>query len=70
MEFKRLQTLKIDREFKNLIRPLCKREYLQLEQNLIAYGCIDPIITWNGYIIDGHNRYDICHRHNIPLLLN
>ena len=66
MEFKRLQTLKIDREFKNLIRPLRKREYLQLEQNLIAYGCIDPIITWNGYIIDGHNRYDICHRHNIP----
>ena len=28
-------------------------------------GCTDPIITWNGYIIDGHNRYEICSRNNI-----
>ena len=23
------------------------------------------IITWNGIIIDGHNRYEICTKHNI-----
>ncbi|MDD4291090.1 MAG: hypothetical protein PHX51_02470 [Clostridia bacterium] len=58
--------LKIDNEFKNLIRPLRRKEYLQLEENLLADGCRDPIITWNGYIIDGHNRYEICNRHQIP----
>jgi len=58
--------LKIDNEFKDLIRPLRRKEYLQLEENLLADGCREPIITWNGYIIDGHNRYEICNRHRIP----
>lgn len=66
MGTKGIYPLKIDREFKNLIRPLMRKEYLQLEQNLISDGCIDPIITWNGFIIDGHNRYEICIRHKIP----
>lgn len=58
--------LKIDSEFKHLIRPLKRKEYIQLESNIIADGCRDPIITWNGLIVDGHNRYEICTRHNIP----
>ena len=58
--------LEIDQEFKNLIRPLRKDEYLQLEVNLTIDGCRDPIITWNNIIIDGHNRYEICNRLRIP----
>ena len=59
------QVLKIDEEFKQLIHPLKRQEYIQLESNIIADGCRDPIIVWNGYIIDGHNRYEICTRHGI-----
>ena len=58
--------LEIDQEFKTLIRPLRKDEYLQLEVNLTIDGCRDPIITWNNIIIDGHNRYEICNRLRIP----
>ena len=58
--------LKIDPEFKTLIWPLRKEEYLQLEVNLTIDGCRDPIITWNNIIIDGHNRYEICNRLHIP----
>ena len=57
--------LKIDKEFKTLIRPLSPKEYEQLEANILADGCRDPIVTWHGYIIDGHNRYEICRKHNI-----
>ena len=57
--------LQIDKEFKALIQPLPATEYEQLEKNIISDGCRNPIITWNGVIIDGHNRYDICHRNNI-----
>lgn len=57
--------LKIKKEFKNLIRPLHRQEYLQLEENILADGCRDPIITWNGYIVDGHNRYEICTKHDV-----
>ena len=63
MELKKLQ---IDDEFKHLIRPLKRKEFLQLEQNLLADGCRDPIVVWNDVIVDGHNRYEICTRHGIP----
>lgn len=58
--------LVIDEEFKNLISPLKRNELLQLEENLIQDGCLNPIIVWNGIIVDGHNRYFICSKHNIP----
>ncbi len=61
-----MKTLKIDNGFKDLIRPLFKAEYLQLEANLLADGCRHPIITWHDTIIDGHNRYEICTKHHIP----
>lgn len=58
--------LQIDPEFKALIPKLRKAELLQLESNLITDGCREPIITWNGIIVDGHKRYELCHRHGIP----
>lgn len=61
-----LVKLQIDPEFKALIPKLKKAELLQLECNLLADGCREPIITWNGIIVDGHNRYELCHRHGIP----
>lgn len=66
MEEKSLRILKIDPQFKNLIHPLRKREYLQLEENLLVDGCRDPLIVWNGILVDGHNRYEICTRQQIP----
>ena len=56
----------IDNEFRNLISPLTKEEFEQLENNIITEGGIhDPIITWNNIIIDGHNRYDICIKNDL-----
>ncbi len=59
------QELYIDKEFQTLIRPLSKKEYKQLEANLLADGCLDPIIVWGRIIIDGHHRYAICRKHNL-----
>lgn len=61
-----LMKLKIDPEFKSLIKQLQTKEYLQLESNILMDGCREAIITWNGIIVDGHNRYEICTRHGIP----
>ncbi len=54
--------VKVDREFQLLIPPLTPDEYKQLEANLIADGCRDPLVTWQGVLLDGHNRLEICHR--------
>lgn len=66
MSEKALYKLKIDKGFKNLIPPLNRNEYLQLEANLLADGCRDPIVVWKRVIIDGHNRYTLCTKHSIP----
>ena len=58
-------TLKINPKFEKLIRPLSKEENEDLEKSLLALGCQDSIKTWNGYIVDGHNRYRICNKHGI-----
>lgn len=63
---KSLRTLEIDPVFRDLIPPLSKDEFRRLESNILSEGCRDPLVIWRGYIIDGHNRYDICTRHGIP----
>lgn len=58
--------LKIDKEFQDLIPPLSKEEYEQLEKNIVADGCRDSLVVWNETIVDGHNRYEICNKYDIP----
>src|SRR6056297_1957130 len=55
----------IREDFKKLIPPLTSEEYKQLEENIIEEGCRDALVTWNGLILDGHNRYKICTEHGI-----
>jgi hypothetical protein len=59
-------TLTIDPEFQHLITPLSADEFAQLEANIKAEGCRDPLVVWDSTIIDGHNRYAICTKHGIP----
>jgi len=60
------QIILIDSEFKALIPPLSGEERQQLEVNIIADGCRDPLVMWSGTLIDGHNRYEICTRLGLP----
>ena len=60
----KLSQLKIDPEFQSKIPPLQFEEEQQLEQNIIAKGrLLNPIITWNSCILDGHTRYRILKKH-------
>jgi hypothetical protein len=59
--------IKIDKEFKELIPPLAKEEYNLLEKSILDEGLRDPIVIWNNIIVDGHNRFEICTKHNIKI---
>jgi site-specific DNA-methyltransferase (adenine-specific) len=59
-------TIIIDPAFKALIPPLAADELRQLEENILRDGCRDPLVVWDGRLIDGHNRYEICTRNSIP----
>ena len=53
-------------KFENCIASLSQSEYENLKQSLLQDGCRDAIVTWNGIILDGHNRYRICEENGIP----
>jgi N6-adenosine-specific RNA methylase IME4 len=57
--------IQINEEFKKLIPALTNEEFKQLESNCINEGIREKIITWNGFIIDGHNRYEISQKWNL-----
>jgi len=61
--------LKIDEDFKRLIPPLSLDELQQLEENIMRDGCREPLSVWYTSILDGHNRYDICTRLQIPFAI-
>lgn len=54
----------IDPEFEQKIPKLTEEEFAQLEENILSDGEIrDPLVIWNGTILDGHNRYRIYKKH-------
>lgn len=63
---KQVYNLQIDEHFKQLIPPLNSIEYTQLEENIVKDGCRESLCIWKNTIIDGHNRYEICTRLQIP----
>jgi len=59
--------MNIKQEFKDLIPPLTSEEFKQLEDNCLAEGIREKILTWNGFIIDGHNRYEISKKWDLDI---
>jgi hypothetical protein len=57
--------IEIDDEFHGLIPPLRPDEYEGLKEDIKKDGCREAIITWQGLILDGHNRYKICNELNL-----
>ena len=61
-----MHNIQIDSEFQALIPPLQAEELAQLEANILADGCRDPLVAWGNVLVDGHNRYSICSKHGLP----
>jgi hypothetical protein len=64
-----LHKLKIKDRFHNALPALTREARDILEQNLLTEGwrSHEAIVVWKekGCIVDGHNRYDLCHQHKI-----
>ena len=56
----------IDEEFRVLLPTLDGETFRLLEESILQHGCRDPLVLWNGILIDGYNRYKICTHHDIP----
>lgn len=65
------QSIIILKELREHIIPLSEHELWQLEKSLIKEGCHDALTVWvkspgQIVLVDGHNRYKLCEKNNIP----
>ena len=62
-----MKEYRIDPELNEVLPKLSDADYKALEQSLLTDGFKGaPIMVWGDIIVDGHNRYEICNKHNIP----
>ena len=57
--------MNIDAELQSLIRPLTDEEYEQLKESVLAEGIRDPLVVWNGILLDGHHRHKIAQEYGL-----
>jgi hypothetical protein len=58
--------LTIHPELETLLPRLTETEFAGLEESILKDGCLSPLVVWNNTLIDGHHRYEICRKHQIP----
>ncbi len=63
--------ISISPTLRDFIIPLSDEEKAQLEASIVEEGCRDTLVAWENsegelVLIDGHHRYGICTKHNIP----
>ena len=61
-----MQEIIIDEEFRDLLPALDEETHKALEENLLQNGCRDALVLWEGILVDGHNRFEICTKYSIP----
>ncbi|HEX5442538.1 MAG TPA: hypothetical protein VFW87_01860 [Pirellulales bacterium] len=68
----------IDAEFRDALKPLPKKRLDDLRSDLIAHGCLAPLVVWESraetgaivrYLIDGHHRHRLCYELRIPVAI-
>ncbi len=56
----------VNEELKAYIDPMTPDEYEALERSILAEGCRDALVLWGNILVDGHHRYSVCRKHDLP----
>lgn len=56
----------VNEELKAYIDPMTPDEYEALERSILAEGCRDALVLWGEMLVDGHHRYSVCRKHDLP----
>jgi len=61
-----LMDIVVNEELKAYIDPMTPEEYEALERSILAEGCRDALVLWGNILVDGHHRYSVCRKHDLP----
>lgn len=63
---RKLYTLKIREEYRQMVLPCGGDEIKRLEEHIRRFGCGEPISVWSGRLLVDYDRYAIFHRLHVP----
>ena len=58
--------IKTDPIFQRLVQPSDKKTLASLREDLIHDANTRTLLTWNGYLLNDNEKYDICKSLKIP----
>jgi len=58
-----MKVVMTDREFQKLSLSVSDAEMDDLANDIARRGCMEPLRTWNGILIDGYKRYMVCKKY-------
>ena len=61
IQIRKINDLIVDPTLKALLKPLSHTKKQWLRESLAALGVLEPLVIWEDLIIDGLDRYEICH---------
>lgn len=63
---RKLYTLKIREEYRQLVLPFGESEIERIEEHIRRFGCGEPVYVWSRRLLVDYDRYAIFHRLRIP----
>lgn len=66
MEKHTYKEIQIDERFQQLAYPMDRQSFTLLEADILSGRYSEPLVIWNGVLIDGFSQYKIYSEHQLP----
>lgn len=63
---RKLYTLKIREEYRQMVQPSGEDVIKSMEEHIRRFGCGEPVYIWSRRLLVDYDRYEIFHRLHIP----
>ena len=58
--------IQIDKRFQELVYPMDRQSFAQLDADILSGRRSEPLVVWDGFLLDGFSQYEIYLEHSLP----
>ena len=58
--------IQIDKRLQELVYPMDRQSFAQLEADILSGRRSEPLVVWDGFLLDGFSQYEIYLEHSLP----
>ena len=58
--------IQIDKRLQELVYPMDRQSFAQLDADILSGRRSEPLVVWDGFLLDGFSQYEIYLEHSLP----